>query len=82
MNILSKLKTNKPPKILYKYVTQEGLLGICHSKSVWATDIFYMNAAAEYRHASYLMEQQINERLAQIENHPPPQVFAWGSMGS
>ena len=77
MNSLSKLETNKPPNILYKYVTQEGLLGIFHSNSVWATDIFYMNDAAEYRHASYLMKQKINERLAQIENHPPPQVFGW-----
>ena len=72
MNILLKLETNKPPNILYKYVAQEGLLGICHSNSVWATDIFYMNDAAEYRHASYLMKRQINERLAQLENHPPP----------
>lgn len=38
-----------PPPILHHYTTQEGLLGIVESKSIWATNIYYLNDAAEYK---------------------------------
>lgn len=73
---LLEFETNNQPNTLFKYVSQAGLLGIFDSSSLYATDIFYMNDAAEYRHAANLMNQKINERLAQIKDHPRPFMSA------
>ena len=69
---LLEFETNDPPDTLYKYVSQTGLLRIFKSNSLSASDIFYMNDAAEYNHTVNLMDQKIKERLAQIEDHPQP----------
>jgi hypothetical protein len=37
-----------PPELLYHYTSQEGLLGIISSSSLWATNISYMNDATEF----------------------------------
>jgi hypothetical protein len=55
-----------PPNTLFKYISQVGLLGIFNSNVIWATDIFYMNDAAEYNHAVHLIQKQVSERLDSI----------------
>ena len=37
--------------VLYHYTTQEGLLGIIRSKTVWASNVHYLNDSKEFRHA-------------------------------
>lgn len=39
------------PDVVYHYTDQKGLLGIIRGKSIWATDIRYLNDAAEFDHA-------------------------------
>jgi hypothetical protein len=36
------------PEFLYHYTSQDGLLGIISSASLWATNISYMNDATEF----------------------------------
>jgi hypothetical protein len=37
-----------PPEFLYHYTSQDGLIGIVSSASLWATNINYMNDATEF----------------------------------
>ena len=39
------------PKTLYHHTSLAGLAGILRSRRLWATDISYLNDAAEFRHA-------------------------------
>lgn len=39
-----------PHKTLFHYTTQNGLLGIIESKSLWLSDNQYMNDMTEYNH--------------------------------
>lgn len=55
-----------PPPILYKYMSQAGFLGIIKSKSIWATDIFYLNDAAEYYHAAKVIKNEIDNKSKDI----------------
>lgn len=41
----------EPIKTVYHYTSQTGLLGIVNSKSLWATNIAYLNDAREFYHA-------------------------------
>jgi len=54
------------PPILYKYMSQAGFLGIIESKSIWATDIFYLNDAAEYYHAVDMIRNEIDKKSKDI----------------
>jgi hypothetical protein len=50
---------NESAKILYHYTSIEGLIGIIESKSIWATNILYLNDASELDYAKALFEEQI-----------------------
>ena len=54
------------PLILYKYMSQKSFLNIIESKSIWATDIFYLNDAAEYHHAVGLLKSEIENKSKDI----------------
>jgi hypothetical protein len=47
-------------KILYHYTSLEGLLGIIESKSIWATNILYLNDASELNYSIKLLGEEIN----------------------
>jgi hypothetical protein len=53
--------------ILYHYTTIEGLKGIIHSKSIWASDYRFANDATEFSYGLAFFEQAI-ERLR--SQHP------------
>lgn len=38
------------PDVVYHYTTAAGLLGICTSKKIWATDIRYLNDSEEFQY--------------------------------
>jgi hypothetical protein len=42
------LQARSPPKTLYHYTTQEGLLGIVRTGELWATNVQYMNDIGEF----------------------------------
>lgn len=49
--------TTEPPEHVYHYTTIEGVLGICKSQKIWATDLSYMNDTSEYVYASRIIEE-------------------------
>lgn len=59
---------NSPQKIpsLYHYTSQNGLLGIIESRSLWFTDIFYLNDATEFK---YIFELVQNELEIESQNY-------------
>ena len=48
---------NETEKILYHYTSLEGLLGIIESKSIWATNVLYLNDASELNYSINLNVQ-------------------------
>ena len=46
----SKILNRKKPPTLFHYTTPIGLLGISHSKNIWATDIRFLNDKKELQH--------------------------------
>lgn len=54
--------------ILYHYTSMKGLLGIIQERSIWATNILYLNDSSEYKHARDLIVKEINEQKAAIRD--------------
>jgi len=50
----------EPPKTLYHYTTQRGLLGIIENKEIWASHTQYLNDAREYRHALEMVREELS----------------------
>lgn len=63
-NILEEILSRKPPKSLYHYTTQEGLIGIIQKKEIWATHTQYLNDNTEYLHASDLVLKELKKRIS------------------
>jgi hypothetical protein len=51
------------PSVLYHYTSQQGFVGIAATRSIWATDIRYMNDGAELRQAIDVTREYIEYRL-------------------
>ena len=49
-------------KILFHYTSLEGLLGIIESKSIWATNVLYLNDASELNYSIQLLGEE-NDNL-------------------
>ena len=49
------------PHRLFHYTTAEGLLGICSSKSLWMTDLQFMNDASEIQYSRALFTEVLEE---------------------
>jgi hypothetical protein len=45
---------------VYHYTDLDGLMGICRSKRMWATDVLFMNDASEYVYAQSIIEDVIS----------------------
>lgn len=69
-DITEKLYSDKPQETLYHYTTFTGLLGIVKSRTLWASDIRYMNDSAEMRHTADLIGSEINKRIADGHSNP------------
>lgn len=52
-----------PMTTLYHYTTFKGLLGIIGSRTLWASDVRYMNDSAELRHTADLIKAEVQERI-------------------
>lgn len=61
--ITAALYAEKPQERLYHYTSFSGLLGIVGSRSLWASDIRYMNDSAELKHTADLIRAEINRRI-------------------
>lgn len=47
------------PDLLFHYTSQQGLLGIIAQKAIWASDIHYLNDAAEFAYAQGILYEEI-----------------------
>ncbi|MGZ5009693.1 MAG: DUF2971 domain-containing protein [Methylobacter sp.] len=65
MGLMEELTTKKPPRTLYHYTDQKGLLGILESDTLWATKIQYLNDSTEYLLSLKLAERLLQERLTE-----------------
>ena len=77
--VIESLK-NPIPSILYHYTTQKGLLEIVNTKTIWATNIFYLNDSLEYEYAVKLIQDVIDEYLVNSQSPPARTVdtsLAW-----
>ncbi|MFQ5948420.1 MAG: DUF2971 domain-containing protein [Acidimicrobiia bacterium] len=54
------------PDLLYHYTDVAGLIGICSSRSLWATNLRFMNDAKELAHSRKLMLDVLAEAKAQV----------------
>ena len=72
-DITTRLYADIPDDTLYHYTTLRGLLGIVASRTLWASDIRYMNDSAEMKHAADLIKQDVARRIA--DGHPNPKLL-------
>ena len=66
----------KPPPRLYHYTSQEGLLGILSSKTLWATRIQYLNDSTEFSYTLALLKKAfdlhvVGQLWAKVITHSP-----------
>src|SRR5690554_4653591 len=66
--IIDQLFADSPDETLYHYTSFRGLMGIVNSGVIWASDIRYMNDAAELRHTVDLVREEVSRRIR--EGHP------------
>lgn len=51
----------KVPEFIFHYTSQEAFLKIVESKSLWATDILYLNDSAEFIYAATVAQEVLQE---------------------
>lgn len=73
-SLTRELYADTPHGVLYHYTTFTGLLGIVRSRTLWASDIRYMNDSAELRHTADLIGTEIRERIN--GGHPHPHLLS------
>jgi hypothetical protein len=56
------------PDLLFHYTDVSGLIGICSSRSLWATNLRFMNDARELAHAWKLMHDVLAEARAKARS--------------
>jgi hypothetical protein len=57
------LDSTPPPPLLYHYTTSSGLQGILESKSLWATDMAYLNDSTELKFGSTMIREIFQQLL-------------------
>lgn len=61
-----------PPKTLYHYTSQAGLIGMLNTKAIWASKIHYLNDSREFALALDIARQELNNRIkvaSQADHH-------------
>ena len=57
----TELSTHDIPPILYHYTDAAGFLGICQSRSLWASDATFLNDSTEVAYASGVLQEVIDQ---------------------
>ena len=68
--ITEALFSEQPQETLYHYTSLSGVLGIVGSRTLWASDIRYMNDSAELRHTADLVGREVAERINSGHSRP------------
>lgn len=64
------LYSDVPQERLYHYTSFNSLLGIVKSRSLWASDIRYMNDSAELKHTADLIRTEVLRRITAGHTRP------------
>lgn len=62
------MSDKQTPERLYHYTSAHGLVGIVEGKSLWASDIYYLNDSLELRHGLELARSHIMAKEAATEH--------------
>ena len=68
--ITEALFSEPPQETLYHYTSLSGVLGIIGSRTLWASDIRYMNDSAELRHTADLVANEVAKRINEGHSRP------------
>jgi hypothetical protein len=68
---------DKPPDHLYHYTSIEGLMGILTNRSLWATEIYFLNDTQELRYSDGVLKKVCDELL---KAYPIPPMTAGKSV--
>jgi hypothetical protein len=55
MSLAEEIFSQKAETTLFHYTTQKGLLGICKSRILWTTNIYYLNDSKEFKYSYDLL---------------------------
>lgn len=55
MSLAEEIFSQKAETTLFHYTTQKGLLGICKSRTLWTTNIYYLNDSKEFKYSYDLL---------------------------
>lgn len=69
LSTYSKILKQLPPPVLFHFTTPKGLIGIAKSKTIWATDIRFLNDKKEFQH-SLDITHSIIEGFYRVTNNP------------
>lgn len=69
-NLSNDLYAERPSGTLYHYTSLSGLEGILNTSSLWASDIRYLNDAAEMQHTAEVIRIEIAKRLESGSGNP------------
>ena len=64
-----------PPPELYQYTSVDGLRGMVQGKTIWATNINYLNDTEEYRHGERLINERLKRRRKSRKNPASKHFF-------
>jgi hypothetical protein len=66
VNVLQQLKSAVPESsVIFHYTSQDGLLGIIRSKSIWASSIRHLSDSAEFSYTVELVRGKLKQKLLQ-----------------
>lgn len=57
----------KPPKIIYHYTTQKGMLGIISMREMWATQVHFLNDKNEVNLTFKLLDRELKKRIGRTK---------------
>jgi len=75
MNALNELLKRDRPEIVYHYTSFAGFKGIVEGKSIWATDIRFLNDVKEFNHGLDLAEKIVEDASDGVVRFLATQMF-------
>lgn len=69
LDLINEAHPDTRPGTLYHYTTQIGLMGIFRTRSIWASNIHYLNDAMEYRQTLELAKSVLTNKLKEHWSH-------------
>lgn len=64
MQIIDSVLKNTPDTTLFHYTTGSGFLGIMNTGEIWASSVYHLNDAEEFRYAASLISKRLEDRRA------------------